>query len=181
MATTLRCLTEGLFSKAKKKAKDFLKATKKTLTNIKKSIVKDKKKYTTKKTASTFKAGNLLTFRYNALDQTKKYDKNPLIVCLGSPRDNSRHTLGLNLHWLPQNQRVLLASLVIEMLEKRKGVLYYEDIKPLLKKFEGSPILRRYAIRRISNSVISMPQDMYLASASISYAEWSYGYGGKEV
>jgi len=175
MATTLRCLTEGLFSKAKKKAKDFLRAAKNTLKSIKKSIVKDKKKYTTKKTASTFKPGNLLTFRYNALDQTKKFDKNPLIVCLGSPRDNSRHTLGLNLHWLPENQRVLLASLVIEMLEKNNGVLVYNDIKPLIQKFKGSPILRRYAIRRISNQVISMPQDMYLASATITYPEWHYG------
>lgn len=169
-----KCLTENIFKKASKKAKDFFKATKKNLKNIKKSIVRNKKQYTVKKTPKNFKPGSLITFKYDALDKTKQFDKNPLVLSLGLSRNNNKHFLGLNVHWMPESKRVLLASLIIEMLNKKKD-LVYDDIKPLLKQFEGTPILRRYAIRRVSNKVIQMPQDMYMASASITYPEWHYG------
>lgn len=169
-----KCLTENIFKKASQKAKAFFKATKKTLGKIKRSIIKNKKQYTTKKTPENFKPGSLITFRYDALDKTKQFDKNPLVVSLGLSKQNNKHFLGLNLHWMPENQRVLLASLILEMLEK-KPKLVYDDIKPLIKKFEKSPILRRYAIRRVSAKVIQMPEDMYMASASISFPEWHYG------
>jgi len=168
-----KCLTENIFKKASQKAKSFFKATKKTLKKIKKSFVKDKKKYTVKKTAKNFKPGSLITFRYDALDKSKQFDKNPLVLSLGLSKQNNKHFLGLNLHWLPESQRVLVASLIIEMLDKNPNLMY-DDVKPLIKRFEKSPILRRYAIRRVSQKVIQMPEDMYMASASISYPEWHY-------
>jgi len=167
------CLNENIFKKAYKKAKDFFKATKKTLKKIKKSIIKNKKEYTTKKTPKNFKPGSLITFKYDAIHKDKKFDKNPLVVSLGLSRQNKKHFLGLNIHWMPEKQRVLLASLVLEMLEKKPDLMY-EDVKPLIKRFEGTPILRRYAIRRVSQKVIQMPEDMWLASASISFPEWHY-------
>lgn len=165
-----------IFKKASQMAKDFFKDIKNLTKKAKKEIVrKMKKEYKVNKSPSSFAPGTLVTFRYNALDATKKFDKSPLCVMLGLARDNPKHAFGLNVHWLPEKQRVLLASLVVEMLKAKKGKLEYKDIKPLMKKFEGSPILRRYAIRRVSQKVIQMPVEQYLAAAEISFPEWNEG------
>ena len=156
----------NIFKKAAQRAKNFIKDTKKTLRTTKSTIIKDfKRKYTGKKQAKNFLPGTMLSFHYDAIDSDKKFDKAPLVICLGLSRDNKKHFLGLNLNWMPQSKRVLLASLVTEMLEKKKGRLVYEDVKPLIKKFEGSPILRRYAIRRVSSKIIQMPTDVFLSAA----------------
>jgi hypothetical protein len=169
----------GILKKALDKSKKFLKSLKKDTKKVSRNFIKDfKRKYSDKKTIDKFKPGTLLNFRYNALDKTKKFDKNPLIVCLGfaKPRGKikaNKYIYGLNLHWLPQNQRVLLASLVVEMLNDKKDKLEYNDIKPLLKRFEGSPILRMYVVRRVSSKIIKLPKDVYLRAASIDFADWS--------
>lgn len=166
----------NIFKTAAEKAKNFFKDIKKMSRKAKKEIVrKFKKEYKTNKSPSSFKPGTLVTFRYNAIHKENKYDASPLCVMLGNSRDNKKHVYGLNIHWMPEKQRVLLASLVVEMLKKKNGKLEYKDVKPLMKRFEGSPILRRYAVRRISQKVIQMPEDMYLAAASISYPEWQGG------
>jgi len=164
---------KSLLKKAATAAKSFKKNFRKLGNKAKKEFLrKFKKENKTKKTPKSFREGNLLFFRYNAIHDKHKFDKNPLIICLGHSKQNNKHILGLNVHWMPENQRVLLASLVVEMRKKKKD-LVYEDIKPLMKRFEGSPILRRYAIRRISNSIIQMDEEEYLAAASISFPEWS--------
>lgn len=164
----------NIFKKAADMAKNFLKDIKLMSRKARRELVsKMKKEYKTNKTPSSFAPGTLVTFRYNALDATKKFDKSPLCVMLGLARDNKKHAYGINLHWLPEKQRVLLASLVVEMLKKNNGKLTYEDIKPLMRKFHNSPILRRYAIRRVSQKVIQMPPEQYLAAADISFPEWS--------
>jgi len=164
----------GILDKAIKRAKNFIKDTKKTLKTTKRDIVKDfKRKYTGKKQPSNFKPGKMLAFQYNAIDETKKFDKKPLVMSLGLSKDNKKHFYGINIHWMPENQRILLASLLTEMLEKKGGELDYNDVKPLLKKFEKSPILRRYAIRRVSPKVIEMPSDVYLRAASFDFSDWS--------
>jgi len=168
----------NIFKKAFDKAKEFVKSIKTDAKKVSRKFIKDwKRKYTNKKSIDKFKPGSLLTFTYNALHKEHKFDKKPLIVCLGfaKPRGkikSKKYIYGLNLHWLPQNQRVLLASLIVEMLNKKPD-LEYEDIKPLLKKFEGSPILRMYVVRRISQKIMKLPKDIYLRAASIDYAEWS--------
>jgi len=165
---------KNLLKRAYNKSKAFIKDFKKLGNKAKKTFLrKFQKDNKTKKSPKSFKEGNLLFFRYNAIHQEYKFDKNPLIICLGKSRDNNKHILGLNVHWLPENQRILLASLVIEIKKKKNNHVVYEDIKPLIKKFEGSPILRRYAIRRISNSIIQMDEDEYLAASTISFPEWS--------
>ena len=169
----------NILDKALKKAKDFVKSIKKDTKKVARNFIKDwKRKYSDKKSIDKFKEGSLLTFTYDALDKTHKFDKKPLIVCLGfaKPRGKikaNKYIYGLNLHWLPESRRVLLASLVVEMLKQKNGKLDYNDIKPLIKQFEGSPILRMYVVRRISQKIIKMPEDVYLRAASIDYAQWS--------
>jgi hypothetical protein len=169
----------SILDTALKKSKDFLKSIKKETKKVSRNFIKDwRRKYADRKSVDKFKEGSLLAFTYNALDKNNKFDKKPLIVCLGfaKPRGKikaNKYIYGLNLHWLPKNQRVLLASLIVEMLKRKKGKLDYEDVKPLIKKFEGSPILRMYVVRRISQKIIKMPEDVYLRAASIDFAQWS--------
>ena len=74
----------GILDKAIKRAKQFVKDTKKTLKTTKQSIVKDfKRKYTGKKQAKNFLPGSMITFQYDAIDDTKKFDKKPLVISLG--------------------------------------------------------------------------------------------------
>jgi len=164
----------NIFKQAAARAKQFVKDTKKTLKATKKDIIKSfRRKYTGKKQPKNFLPGKMITFHYNALDDTKRFDKNPLVMSLGLARDNKKHFYGINLHHMPKSKRILLASLLTEMLERKGGELDYDDVKPLLKKFEKSPILRRYAIRRVSQKVIEMPEDVYLRAASFDFADWS--------
>ena len=165
---------KGLLKKASENAKSFFKDFKKLGKKAKKQFLrKFEKENKTTKTADSFLPGNLIYFKYDAIHKEYKFDKNPLIVCLGKSKQNSRHILGLNIHWMSENQRVLLASLILELKKKNKGKLVYDDIKPLIKRFEGSPILRRYAIRRISNRLIKMDDEEFMAAATISFPVWS--------
>jgi len=164
----------GILDKAIKRAKNFIKDTKKTIKSTKREIVKTfRRKYTGKKQAKNFLPGSMITFEYNAIDKNKRFDKKPLVISLGLAQDNTRHFVGLNIHWMPENQRVLLASLITEMLEKKGGKLDYKDVKPLIKKFEKSPIFRRYAIRRVSPKVVQMPSEIFLRAASLDFSDWS--------
>jgi len=165
----------NIFNKAKDKAKTFLNTIKKELKSTKKTFVKNfKRKYANKKTKDSLKAGSLISFDYNALHKQHMYDKKPFIVSLGQSKNNKKHILGLNLHHIREEKnRVLLASLIVEMLNKNNGKLVYEDIKPLIKKFEGSPILRQYAVRRISQRIIKMPTDVYLRASTMTIGDFS--------
>jgi len=169
----------NIFKKAINKASDFLKAVKKETIKQKRQFVKSfKRKYTYVKTADSFEPGNLLSFNYNALHKEHRYDKAPFIVSLGyaKPRGKvkpKKYIYGLNLHHLREQDRVKLASLIVEMLNKKNDKLEYEDIKPLLRKFEGSPILRMYVIRRISQRVIKMPKDVYLRASTFTYGDFT--------
>jgi len=164
----------NIFKKAWNKTKDFLKSVKNQTKKVSKDFVrKFRKDYKVKKNKSYIKPGKLMTYKYNAKDVTKKFDKNPLIVCLGwSRKFPNSHFLGLNLHWMPKEKRVYLAALIVEMLDKKDGKLVYEDVKPLIKKFEGSPILRMYIFKRVSKDMMVMNEEVYLQAASLSYEEW---------
>jgi hypothetical protein len=164
----------NILKDAQKKAKDFYKILRKENKSMKKKFAKEYiKKYGTSKSARAFKPGQLLSFKYDALHKEHKFDKNPLVVSLGDSKKYGRaYFLGLNIHWLPEKQRVLVASLIAEMLEMNNGKLEYDDIKPLMQIFKKSPVLRMYIKKRVSTRIILMEKDVYLRAASIDYASW---------
>ena len=168
-------MNEGI-KNAMNKAKNFIKDKWAYVTKNAKKLVRTlDRKYGNQKKPSNFKAGKLIAFTYKAKDATKRYDKKPLVICLGPPKNpklRRTHTYGLNAHWLPRKDRVKVAAFFVELLEKRKGKLKYEDIKPFLYKFKGSPVLRMYIIQRIGNKVIEMPPEVYLTAASIPSEVW---------
>jgi hypothetical protein len=164
----------NILKDAQKKAKDFYRILRKENKGMKKKFAKEYlKKYGASKSDKAFKAGQLLTFKYDAKHKQFKFDKNPLVISLGDSKQYGKNSfLGLNIHWLPQKQRVLVASLIVEMLDMNNGVLIYDDIKPAMQMFKNSPVLRMYIKKNVSNKVILLEKDVYLRAASIDYATW---------
>jgi hypothetical protein len=149
------------------KARDFIKTSSKDLKKNAKKIWRDIRiQAGRRKTPNTFRPGNLVAFQYNAKHKEKAYDRNPLVIMLGPSRTTKNLYLGLNLHWLPMNQRVGAATFFAELI-KKKGEVTYDDVKPFLKKFQGSPILRSYYYTRVSKTVYEMDVEQYQVAAGL--------------
>jgi len=164
----------GVFKKTKEFLKDKIKYIKKHAKRLYKQIKKD---FLQPKAKSKFKPGSLVAMNYNAKDATKKYDRTPLIICLGwsrNPKLMNTHFYGLNLHWMPMKNRVMIASFFSE-LSKKKGGVQYKDIQPFMHKFKGSPVLRMYIYNNVSGRVIVMPQDQFLVAAAVPSETWMGG------
>lgn len=169
---------EGNFIKnAAAKAKEFLKSGKSKIKKAGKEFIKKiKAGFDSPKSADKFVAGKMIAFNYRAKDATKKFDKNPLVISLGysqNPKLSRTHFIGLNMHWMPMNDRVNLASFFTELNAKRKGKLTYNDVKPFLNKFKGHPILRMYIIKNVGNKVYVMPSDQFMGAAAVPSEQWA--------
>ncbi len=149
-------------------AKDFIKTKAKEIKRNASKIIKSLKNTTgTNKSKDSFIPGKLVAFQYDAKHKQKRYDKNPLVIMLGPSQKTKGLYLGLNMHWLPRDERVAIASFFVELLEKRGGELVYEDIKPFVRKFKGHPVLRSYYFNRVSNKVYEMSPEQYLTAAAL--------------
>jgi len=171
-------LYEGnVFKNALSNAKKFIgKSISNIRKNAKKILNQLKRDFLGSKSASNFQPGKMLAMNYKAKDTKKRFDKNPLIICLGAPRNKKlqkTHTLGLNMHWMQMSDRVKLASFFVELLKKRNGELTYDDVKPFISKFKGSPILRMYIIKNIGPKVIEMPTDQFMMASAIPSEKWA--------
>ena len=170
-----KVIYEGDFIKtAASKVKDFFKNSYKKVKKKSKEIINHlKKEGSDKKSSKMIQPGAMSTFKYDAKDKQKKFDKQPLIISLGPSRVTKGNFLGLNLHHLPVKDRVSIASFFIELKKKRSGNLTYQDVKPFLSKFKGHPVLRQYIYRRVGSKVIYINDDeLFLSSAAIDTAEW---------
>ncbi len=169
-------VTEKSFIKgAIQKAKNFIKDFGKDIARKGKKLVRDLRKDATQKQRSNFLPGKLITFKYDAKDKKKVFDKQPLCIILGPPKNpklSKTHVYGLNLHWMKMSDRVKMASFFLELLKKRKGELRYDDVAPFIAKFKGNQVLRMYIIKNIGNRVIEMPQDIFLQTAALPTENW---------
>jgi len=172
-------ITEKSFlSNVVKKGKSFIKDKVKNIKrNAKKLFTQIKKDFMQPKSKTKFNAGYLIAMNYNAKDAKKRYDRTPLIICLGwsqNPKLKNTHFFGLNLHWMPMKDRVMIASFFTE-LNDRKGGIQYNDIKPFMNKFKGSPLLRMYIYKNVSGKVIVMPKDQFMTAAAVPSETWMGG------
>ena len=163
---------KNFFKRVAKRAKSFFKDKVKAIKKNAKKIIKDiKASYTQAKSPQKFKPGSLVAFTYDAkFKDGTKWDKKPLIISLGWSKNkklSKSHFLGLNMHHLPIKDRVTVATFFVELLDKRKGQLSYEDVKPFMNKFKNSPVLRMYIFSRVSGKVIVMPDDVYLTACAV--------------
>jgi len=165
-------ITEKQFlSNVVKNAKTFIKDKVKSIKKNAKKIFKDiKKDFSRSKSPKQFKPGSMITFTYDAkFKDGTIWDKKPLIICLGwsqNPKYQRKNFYGLNFHHLSLKDRVYLATFFAELSEKRGGVTY-KDVKPFMKKFGKSKVLRQYIYKRVSGKVIEMPTDVFLSAAAI--------------
>ena len=171
---TEKSFLKGVLSKAKNFIKDKAKDIKKSAKNIFRQIKKD---FMASKSRSKFEPGTMIAMNYKAKDATKRYDKTPLIICLGwsqNPKLKNTHLFGLNMHWMKMSDRIKLASFFTELNEKKGGITY-QDVKPFMHKFKGSPILRMYIYKNISGKVIDMPKDQFMTAAAVPSETWMGG------
>lgn len=135
-----------------------------------------------------FKSGNLLFLKYSAKDKTRIYDKNPLIMVLVH---NSKHTLGLNFHWLPYNMRIELIRLIYSLnysnVKNRKPLKFsYDDLRAFLKKRGYAPCIRKY-INKGQNGVgfskigYKVPNSQLLGFARLNMMIFTGGLSTQQV
>jgi len=155
-------------------AKEFIKKSVKSITKNAKNIINNiKKEFMSKKSTDLIKPGNMLTYNYNAKDKSVIFDKRPLGICLGWSKQTKGNFYLLNFHHLPMKDRVFIASFFVELNKKRNGSLIYNDIKPFMKKFGNSVVLRQYIYNRVSNRVIHIHDNQqFLTAAAIDTSDW---------
>ncbi len=160
-------------------AKDWIKNKTKTIKkNAKKILQQIKKDFIGSKNPGNFVPGKMLSYQYKAKDATKTYDRVPLGICLGPPKNKklkNTHFYLLNMHWMPMNDRVALASFFVELNKKRNGKLTYDDVAPFISKFKGNQVLRMYIIANVSPRVIEIPSDQFLMASSIPSEDFIKG------
>jgi hypothetical protein len=162
------------------KAKKFVKNNMKNINKHAKEIIQEiRKEHGKSKSVKDFAPGNMLAYRYDAKYNERTFDKKPLIICLGYPKNRKfrkTHMYGLNLHWLPVNERVSVATYFLELKKKKGGKLVYEDVKPWLDRYKNSKVLRMYIIKNVSNKIIKIPDDdTFLVATSLKTEKFIRG------
>ncbi len=165
----VKVLYEGNFIKnAAAKAKEFLKRGTANIKKAGKEFIKTLRNTSSSKTTEMMRPGTLVSFQYDAKFKDKTtWDKAPLAIILGPSSTTKGNFYGLNIHHLPLNDRVNIASFFIELKKKRKGKLQYQDIKPFITKFSGHPVLRQYIFKRVKPKIYIIEDDMFLTSAGL--------------
>lgn len=108
-----------------------------------------------------FTPGKMLFYSYNPKDQANPYDKTPLILVI---KANSKHILGLNLHWAPVEYRKKIIKILIKynkenLKHKRDLEIPQSGAKELWRL--ARPIWRKYIKKRISRrGAVIEPEEM---------------------
>jgi hypothetical protein len=115
-------------------------------------------------------SGNMFLFTYNAkhADKLRYWDRRPLMIPLG-PAQRAGHTgniLGLNLHYLPPNNRAQLLNAMRSQMQTGDSSQYfrimatYEKLAANPKAFPGyNECIHEYIPTRISNAARIDPRD----------------------
>jgi len=139
--------------------------------------VKELLKTKTKLTKKNFVPGSLLMYFYDAKDKDKIYDRTPLVLIL---KNGTRHTLGLNFHWLPIKMRLKLIRAIFRLnkdniIKQKPLELKYLILKPMLKKLGYAPCIRLYINSRISSNIVTIPQERLVEIASLKSETFTQG------
>lgn len=132
--------------------------SKKDSNNVIKGLLKQKTRLVAKK---HIQPGNLVFTSYNAKFKENTYDKTPLILIL---RRGTRHTLGLNFHWLPVSRRLYLINHILKLnkdnIAKGRPLDFnYGDLKPMLKSLGYAPCIRLYINARMGRIGVPIPPE----------------------
>ena len=138
-----------------------------------KVLIKEKRKLAQK----DFKPGNLIFTKYNALDQTRTFDKTPFILILWRTKT---HTLGLNFHWILPSMRMNLINHIMKInrMNIKKGLplkFDYAQLRPMMKQLGYAPCIRKYINSRIANVGVIIPPERLLEVSMIKTETFTKG------
>jgi len=138
-----------------------------------KELLKERKKMTKKDLIP----GNLIFTFYDAKDKTQTFDRTPLVLTL---KRGSKHTLGLNFHWIPLSMRLKLIEHIIRLNKKNIEIgkpldFNYNDLKPMLKTLGYAPCIRLYINKRISSTGVVIPPDRLTEVARLKTETFTKG------
>lgn len=120
--------------------------------------------------------GRIFLGNYHAKYQDQIHDKHPLVLVL---RYNSKHTLGLNLHWIPYTFRMKLVKFILDKnknnILKRKPLDFkYKDLRPFLKNPAYRRCVRLYITGGFSKNGAMIPVEYLLDVARLNNAIFSH-------
>jgi hypothetical protein len=158
-AAEIRSLSRQSYTWLKSKIAD-LKKTNIKANDISRTLVNDKSRYVNKED-NRFNLGGLYFFYYNPLTKRELpyYDIFPLVIPIETYSDGF---LGLNLHYLPLNYRVLFLNKLkrFAVLDKNNEIkrlqISYEILNASKKYKEFKPCIKRYHKTNIRSKIITV-------------------------
>ncbi len=133
--------------------------------------------------ASEVQPGHILFTQYSAKYDQLVYDRTPLVLIL---KTGSKHTLGLNFHWIPYKMRVYLIRAIIRVnknnIKNNKPLNFgYRDFKVFLKKGGYGPCIRKYINQRFTLNGVIIPPEKLLAAAKLNTATFTKGVNAETM
>ena len=124
-----------------------------------------------------YQPGHLVFTSYNAKYKENTYDKTPLVLVLVR---GSRHTLGLNFHWLPVSRRMYLINHILKInkdnIKNGRPIEFsYGDLKPMMKSLGYAPCIRKYINARLGQIGVALPPERLVEVARLRAETFTQG------
>lgn len=119
--------------------------------------------------------GTLITFQYDAKgkDTLKYWDKQPMILVVDVLSDGFT---GLNMHYLPARQRLLLMEALLNKTvgkkEKAHVQISYDLLKGAAKYKWFKPTFKRYLVGHVKRPMILIPEEDWLYAVMLPTAKF---------
>lgn len=149
---------EGL-SPRTDKARAWLRSKAKTLTVSPNTLMKDNTRQVN--TRGRTLIGRMFFYYYDpkTKDTLPYYDRFPLVLPIELYRDGF---LGLNLHYIPPKQRIILLDKLSEFAsntkfdERTKLRMSYQTLKAAASAFEATPCIKRYLFSHVESRFLEI-------------------------
>lgn len=164
--------------------KDIFRKIKEFPQSLSNAKVKDLLKQRQRIKGKHFIPGNLIFTSYNAKYKENTYDKTPLILIL---RKGTRHTLGLNFHWIPLRMRLKLIKTILKLnkqnIKNNKPLEFsYKELKPMLKGLGYAPCIRLYINKRLGHTGVIIKPERLIQVARLKTESFTNGrYSAEEL
>lgn len=143
------------------KARTWLKSQMKNLANPRQALMRNKDIHKVKSVV-----GRMYFYYYDpkTKDKLPYYDRFPLVIPIETYNDGF---LGLNLHYLPPNLRLVLLDKLYDLLnndtfdEKTRFAMSYSLLSGAAKYKEFKPCVKRYLFSHLRSNFIEVPADQW--------------------
>jgi hypothetical protein len=149
------------FSQRTPKARTWLRSQMKNLANPRTALMRNKERHKVKSAV-----GRMYFYYYDpkTKDKLPYYDRFPLVIPIETYNDGF---LGLNLHYLPPNLRLVLLDKLYDLLnndsfdETTRFKMSYSLLSGATRYKEFKPCLKRYLFSHLRSNFIEVPADQW--------------------